>query len=94
MKTKSYIPSSRACSAWGALWHSKNSLDGLTEYILHADCLPVLFKTRQETRDYIMKEYGFIKTRRDLRDEPFGWRLPKAVRVMIVLKRAESKLKE
>ena len=41
------------------------------------------FRTRRECREWIEREYGYIKTRQDLRATPFGWRLPRAVRVKV-----------
>lgn len=68
---------------WAALWKSKNRLDGVTRYIIYKDCKPVLFMTRKEARGWINKNYGYIKTRKDLRAEPHGWRLPEAIKVKI-----------
>jgi len=68
---------------WGALWHSKCKLDGVTEHLMNENCLPVLFRTRQDARDWIESNFGYIKTRMDLRREPHGWRLPKAVQVTV-----------
>ncbi len=69
---------------WGALWRSKNASVGVCQHIInHRDCLPALFMTRREARAFIDEEYGYIKTRRDLREEPHGWRLPVPVRVKI-----------
>lgn len=70
---------------WGVLWHSKNKLDGITEHLIYRNCIPVLFRTRREARIFIHKEYGYIKTRHDLRNEPHGWRLPRAVRVGLTI---------
>ena len=68
---------------WGALWRSYNRLNGHTTHLLNHDYLPVLFRTRKEARDYIEGEYGYIKTRIDLRAEPHGWKMPIAVRVKV-----------
>jgi hypothetical protein len=71
---------------WAAEWHSINRLDGDTRHILYDKDtqLPALFHTRQQARDYITQNYGFIRDREDLRKEPHGWRVPSAVRVKIV----------
>ncbi len=69
--------------AWAGLWHSRNALDGVSEHILHENCLPILFKTRKEARAHILKHYGYIRYREDLRQEPHGWRLPQPIRVTI-----------
>ncbi len=74
----------RQATAWAGLWHSRNFTDGVSEHILYANCLPALFKTRKEAREHILKHYGYIRYREDLRQEPHGWRLPRPIRVSIV----------
>jgi hypothetical protein len=74
---------SRSISRWGALWRSYNALDGKREHLLCENGNPLLFRTRAEARAYIAKRYGYIKEREDLRREPHGWMLPKAVRVKV-----------
>lgn len=69
---------------WAGQWYSRNRLDGVTRYLLYDNCLPVLFRTRREIREYIEKRYGYIKDRKDLRVEPHGWRLPRAVKVLLL----------
>ena len=49
-------------------------------------CLPNLFLTRKAARAWIEKEYGYIKTRPDLRSAPHHWRMPTAVLVEVVLR--------
>jgi hypothetical protein len=70
---------------WGAEWYSKNALDGERRYLMcdPDSGLPVVFRTRREARAWIDVEVGYIRVRPDLREEPHGWRLPKAVRVGI-----------
>lgn len=68
---------------WGAMWHSESRLSSVREFLIHRDCIPVLFDTRRKARIFIKKEYGYLKTRKDLREEPHGWRLPRPVRVEI-----------
>ncbi len=68
---------------WGAVWHSKNRLDGITRYIIFENYLPVMFVTKREIQDYIKKRYGYIATRKDLRVEPHCWRMPKPVKLKI-----------
>lgn len=70
---------------WAAKWSQTNTLDGHREHL----CLwhlraPTLFQTRAECREFIEKEYGYIRTRPDLRSEPHCWRVPQAVRVQVV----------
>ncbi len=62
---------------WAALWCGK----GQTEHIINENCLPKLFRTKQECRLWIKEKYGYIKYRKDLREYPHGWRLPKPVKV-------------
>ena len=66
---------------WAGQWYSHNILDGVTKHILYDNCLPTLFRTRRQCREYIKERCDYIKDRKDLREEPHGWRLPKAVKV-------------
>jgi len=75
---------------WGLLWHQVNRLDGLNEHIMFRDGLPVLFCTRREARQWATKEYGYIKTRSDLRNEPHCWRVPQPVRVTVTANAPEQ----
>ena len=72
---------------WGVEWHEKNKIDGESRAIMWENCLPLMFPTRQLARDYIHRRYGYIRYRSDLRQEPFGWRVPQAVRVKVVVQR-------
>jgi len=64
---------------WGALWrNSTYELD-----LIYSSGLPLLFRTRAEARAWILKNYGYIKTRKDLREPPHNWRVPLAVRVKV-----------
>lgn len=66
---------------WGVLWRSNNKLDGKSEYLIGNK---LIFKTRKEARDWIFKNYRYLKTREDLKKEPFGWKMPIPVKVKIV----------
>lgn len=68
---------------WGALWYSRSKRDGVTTHIMFEGCQPALFQTRREARVWINMKYGYIKSRPDLRIEPHGWRMPKAVKVRV-----------
>lgn len=68
---------------WALLWHSENKRDGVREYIIRDGCTPVLFSTRAKAREYAQVRYGYITHRKDLRNEPHGWRMPRPVRVRI-----------
>jgi len=80
----------KTVQAWGALWRSENKLSGRTRYLI-CDVLPVLFQTRREARAWIDGHYGYIRKRRDLRREPYGWRMPLAVRVEVRYRLASEK---
>ena len=71
---------------WGVMWYSKNKLDGETKRLMFHNVgddltLPYLFKTRARARIFIKARWGYIKDRKDLRIEPHGWRMPRAVKV-------------
>lgn len=68
---------------WALLWRSCNKLDGRREHIVYKNCLPALFRTREQARRFAAQEYGYIRRRKDLRTEPHGWRIPKPVRVSV-----------
>lgn len=71
---------------WGALWRSHNAIDGTRQYIINMNNhLPALFLTRREARKFIDKEFGYIRTRRDLLKEPHCWSVPIPVRVKVEL---------
>lgn len=71
---------------WAAEWHSNNRLDGDVKHILYGnDGFPALFHTRAEARNHIKENYGYIATRPDLRQEPHGWKMPKAVKVIVTV---------
>ena len=80
--------------AWGIqlVWSAK-SLDGAKKLL--AGCANVkrppelakavcyMFATRKAARDHINKEWGYIKTRQDLREYPHGWLMPRPVRITV-----------
>ncbi len=68
---------------WAAQWHSHNKLDGDHKHIIYENCVPQLFRTRREAREYINTKFGYIRTRPDLKTEPHGWRIPVAVKVTL-----------
>lgn len=69
---------------WGLLSDTTNQLDGRRVHLVYDNCLPVIFCTRREAREYANKRWGYIKQRPDLRREPHCCRMPKAVRVHLV----------
>jgi hypothetical protein len=75
---------------WGALWYSQN-LEGVKEFLLVLYTgIPALFRTRREARMWIRDCYGYIARRSDLRTEPHGWRMPRAVRVRVNVVNADT----
>lgn len=77
----------RVVPRWSVMWKSKNMVDGQRQYIMWHHGQPLLFTTRAGARAWIEENYGYIKTRQDLRVEPHGWRLPEAVKVDVVIRR-------
>ena len=67
---------------WALEWNSRSVLGHRTHFI-HENLFPKLFKTRHEARAWANEEYGYIKTRLDLRAQPHGWRMPRPVRVRL-----------
>ncbi len=47
---------------------------------------PLLFDTRAKARAYIIAKWGYIRTREDLRRPPHNWRLPKPIKVEVILR--------
>ena len=74
---------SKPVHRWALEWRSVNALDGETRHLIFRDRLPALFITRDDARRFAVQEYGYIKSRPDLRCEPHGWRMPRPVRVVI-----------
>ena len=68
---------------WGVMWYSRNKRDGVSEHLICQECVPVLFATRRLARQWILRNYGYIKLRKDLKAEPHGWRMPVPVKVKV-----------
>lgn len=83
----------RPVNRWGVEWHSRNRLDGESRHLMFATPEPpgvehpVLFRTRADARAWIARRFGYLRRRPDLRAEPFGWPMPRAVRVVILPER-------
>jgi hypothetical protein len=75
-------------TAWAVECHSVNRVDGDRRFLVwdhepgEMFCYR-LFRTRFECRAWIDAHYGYLRERPDLRAEPFGWRMPRAVRVTV-----------
>jgi hypothetical protein len=72
---------------WAIEFRSNSRLDGPRRHFIWNGCGPLLFLTRQEARAYIAERYGYINNpgRRELRKEPYCWRIPAAVKVRVQL---------
>lgn len=77
---------------WAPEWRSNNHLDGRRRHL----CLwhrhvgiefPTVFSSRRACRKFIEKHYGYIRNRRDLQQEPHGWRIPQAVKVKVKIEK-------
>lgn len=68
---------------WALLWRSQNQLDGYREHVMFENCRPLLFDTRREAREYREQKYGYLRSRPDLKAEPFGWRMPLPIKVQM-----------
>jgi hypothetical protein len=75
---------------WAVQWRSENRLDGKCERFMWNGVVPYLFRTRREALAFVREKYGDIATRADLRAEPHGWRMPRPVRVEVVLREAKD----
>lgn len=78
----------RPFTKWGILWASENRIDGRECYFMWVNCQPLLFNTRKAARKYVTSVWGYMRNRPDLRCEPFGWRMPRPVRVEVILRPA------
>ena len=82
MKYKAY-----PCSAWAVLFRQVNKVDGAKCHLVHQpiSCVPFLYRTRKQAKLFIEQEFGYIRRRKDLQDEPHGWRMPIPIRVNITI---------
>jgi len=68
---------------WGIKWISDCKLDGHTEYITGNTMGWDVFRTRAEARAFREKRYGYLRNRPDLKAEPFGWKMPQVIKVIL-----------
>jgi hypothetical protein len=72
---------------WGVEWHTTNKVDGDRRDLIWdghpPHVFPHLFRTRRECRAHIAETWGYLQDRPDLKAEPFGWRRPRPVRVLM-----------
>ena len=75
---------------WAVWWwsHPPTGVEG--NWVWRRDCAggarPALFHTRRYAQKWIRDNYGYIAHRNDLRSAPHYWRVPKAIRVDVVMK--------
>lgn len=72
-------------SMWAVEWHNRNLLDADQRHLIW-EHPPRLFRSRRECRAFIEEKYGYIREWPDLRSEPHGWRMPRAVQVIVCVK--------
>lgn len=93
---RAVLEKSRQCGfnfiRWAPEWYSLNRLDGETRRILlfQGRDRPLLFCTRNECREYIAREWGYIAKRPDLRGEPHGWRVPRPIRIRVTVEKLNA----
>lgn len=71
---------------WAIRHVSYNRLDGYHEYLEGDPDTQThlrLFQSRSGAREYISQKHGYMRTRPDLKREPFGWKVPVAVKVTL-----------
>jgi len=70
--------------AWGVLWRVNTKASGKILSIMYAETgTPVLFRTKRLAKEWIRQNHASVAQRKDLRAEPYGWRMPIPVRVNI-----------
>jgi hypothetical protein len=71
--------------SWAVAWESKNSREHRSHYLWDMGQAPALFRTRALARAFADERLGYIRKRPDLRAEPYGWKMPQAVRVTVTV---------
>lgn len=69
---------------WAVKWHGRYHYDG--EFLGPYGSRPLLFPTKAKAKAYINDKWGYIRDSLDLRRPPHNWRMPKAVRVEVILR--------
>ena len=81
---------------WAVKWRCENRLDGHVDHLEGrygfldvpghvAGYNTMVFKTREEARQFIRLQYGYIRERPDLQRGPHGWKMPIPVRVVVLV---------
>jgi hypothetical protein len=63
---------------WGAQWRTREFT-----HLMCQERIPVLFRTRADARKWIENNFGYIRTREDLKIAPHWWKMPIAVKVRV-----------
>lgn len=74
---------------WAVKWHDFFHYDGL--FGSEFGSRPLLFPTKAKAKAYIDDKWGYIRDRPDLRRPPHNWRMPKAVKVEVILRECGQK---
>ncbi len=83
MSDRTCLDMTKKQDGWGLLWYSSNQLNGVDQHLMWHGGKPLFFDTRREARAYHKVKYGYLRTRPDLQREPFGWTVPKVVKVVL-----------
>jgi hypothetical protein len=85
---------------WAIKHIHNNNLDGYREWFEGAASVDKptelagydtkVFATRQQARQYIEEHYAYYRKRPDLRAEPHGWQMPRAVKVQVTVQEVQS----
>lgn len=79
-------PVRKEAKRWAILCRSDSRLDGKREYLEgDGNGLPRTFRTRRECREYIENRHGYLRSRPDLKAEPYGWKMPQVVKVIVAV---------
>lgn len=70
---------------WGIVHVTKGGIDGDTERLMYSNPRDgwLIFRTKRECKAYIDNYWSYYKTSKDLRAYPYGYRLPKPVKIEI-----------
>ena len=73
---------------WAIVWHQKGSPSRCPRHFMGeaGRGMALLFRTRAQARAYRDKEWGYFRTRTDLRGAPFHWRLPRVIKVDVTIR--------
>ncbi len=77
---------------WAVKFSSQNRLDGYREHFVfrRSACTAMMFRTRQEAREWIELHWAFLRYRPDLKAEPHGWKMPKPCQVKVIIKEVKN----